>query len=51
MKQVFNADTSLDYVLNWKQTMKKLREKSYIESQKEVDLFPDNWGSFRRKTG
>jgi hypothetical protein len=51
MKQIFNADTSLDYVLNWKQTMKKLREKSYIESQKEVDLFPDSWGSFNRKTG
>jgi len=51
MKQIFNADTSLDYVLNWKQTMRKLREKFYIESQKEVDLFPDNWGSFSRKTG
>jgi len=51
MKQIFNAETSLDYVMNWKETMRKLRGKSYIESEEEVDLFPDSWGTFTRKTG
>jgi len=51
MQQIFHADTSLDYVMNWKQVMKELRVKSCIESQNKEDLFPTNWGAFTRKTG
>jgi hypothetical protein len=50
MKQIFHADTSLDYVMNWKQVMKELKVKSYLEKAEEADLFPANWGTFTRKT-
>lgn len=52
MQKIFNANTFLEYVLNWKQNIKNYRmQERAKEQQEESDLFPSNWGEFRRKTG
>ena len=52
MQKIFNANTFLEYVLNWKQNIKNYRmQERAKEQQEESDLFPSSWGEFRRKTG
>jgi len=52
MQKIFNANTFLEYVLNWKQNIKNYRmQERAKKQQEESDLFPGNWGEFRRKTG
>jgi hypothetical protein len=52
IQKIFNADTFLEYVLNWKQNIKNYRmQQRAKEQQEESDLFPSNWGDFKRRTG
>jgi hypothetical protein len=51
MQQIFQATTSLEYVMNWRRIMTNLKSKLLNKAQDISNIFPQAWGEFKRKTG
>ncbi len=50
MKQMFNASTSLDYVLNWKQVINNYKFQQAAKNQDNLDSFSRYRGISQRRT-